>query len=362
MPGTAQKPHQGTAGFSLIGLALMLMVLGVTLSTTLLFLLPDLERNARAKTVAHLRADKNALIGYALAHGHLPAPEQFDTVVPQALDGYQNPIQYAVDERLTARQALCRHDTTRLAVEERHNVALVIWSPGRNGRINQVAAQPDKIPGRVATATRIPNPPYSAQGTPDDSSDDLDDLLAWVTLDELRSRTGCEKAEEPILTIATDGMPIGFEGQRYGTVTFSAWEGGDSTAVQWCVESAALMKDGPWYDHLRFTPPEAVTVRADGQCRTPESFTTSAVPVLHLTGSAPFDAGDGQGGKSYPLRLFLQDQTGRSVNRLFRMTIKPALASGETPVRLTGSSRLSSAPAGIDNNPPSPKPPAPDTP
>ncbi|MBF0427622.1 MAG: hypothetical protein HQL94_01755 [Magnetococcales bacterium] len=183
------------AGFSLIGLSMLMIVLGIGLSTTLMFLVPAMERTSREKSVAILKADRNALIGFASAKGRLPEAREYlsdsgATVVPSLVDGYHNRIHYIYDKGLSTPGSVCARSTANLSICPNAtecpqsgailNVAFALWSDGSNGMVNGGLAAPDKT-----EATRnIPHPRYL-------HGDNLDDLLEWVTLDELQQRVGC---------------------------------------------------------------------------------------------------------------------------------------------------------------------------
>ncbi|MBF0341487.1 MAG: hypothetical protein HQL95_11085 [Magnetococcales bacterium] len=329
-----------SAGFSLISMALFLMLLGVALST-LMLLIPDMETLAKEKTVAHLRADRNALLGHAASRGRLPESEQFASVVPHHLDGYLNPIQYAYDSRLTGEHSICSVAEARLSVAEQSGVALVIWSHGHNGRVNQTNGTPDKRSGPAAQSTMMPHPAYSNRGTPDDITDDLDDLLVWVTLDELRQQAGCgERGESAGLPeIVVDGVPVGFEGQSYGPLTFAVQGGIPGGEWSWCVESDALVSKGALHGRLVLSQGN---VTVPGGCG--NSFASTLDATLTLTGKTPFAAGDGSfAGRSYDLRVFARDGSGLMLNRAFQLTVR-SLQNGGDPaagVKLSGSSRIS---------------------
>lgn len=325
-----------SAGFSLISLALFLMVIGVSLST-LTLLWPNLESVGREKSVAALRADRNALLGFVAAQARLPEAGEIATRLPRPLDGFLNPIQYAHDAALTAPNAICAATTTRLAVDKQANIAFTLWSHGRNGRVNQVDGQPDKRPGAIEVATPIPNPPFDNGGTPDDITDDLDDLLEFMSLDALRAVAGCQEREGfEGLSVVVDRLPAGFEESVYGSVTFFAHQG--IPPYRWCVESRALAAGGALKDKLRFDPDGMVGAGCDGP------WSSEPRPTLTLRGDAPFVPGDGAAwGRRHPLRIHLEDGSGARAQRLFELVV----LSLETPgaVKLNVTPRLSHPPA-----------------
>ncbi|MBF0263429.1 MAG: hypothetical protein HQL97_16510, partial [Magnetococcales bacterium] len=322
--------RQPSAGFSLISLALFLMVIGVSLST-LTLLWPNLESVGREKSVAALRADRNALLGFVAAQARLPDAGELATLLPRPLDGFLNPIQYAHDAALTTPNAICAVTTTRLAVEERGNIAFALWSHGRNGRVNQIEGEPDKRPGAVKVATRLANPPFDTGGTPDDITDDLDDLLEFASLDALRAVAGClERADGEGLSVVVDRLPAGFEERAYGSVTFSAQ--GGTPPHRWCVESRALASGGALRAKLRFDP-DGVIPDGDG-CDGP--WASAPGSTLTLRGGAPFVPGDGAAwGRRHPLRIHLEDGVGQRTQRLFELVVLSLETPGAVKLNVT---------------------------
>ncbi|MBF0190024.1 MAG: DUF1566 domain-containing protein [Magnetococcales bacterium] len=313
-----------SAGFSLVGMALFMMVVAIGVST-LSLMAPNIETIGREKTVAALRANKSALIGYATANGRLPNATEFGSVVPNPLDGYQNTIQYAFDSRLVTTGAVCATPSAYLSVDSLSSVALVIWSQGRNGQVNNATTTPDKSAGAMAASTTFPNSVYSNNGTPNDITDDTDDLLEWVTLDELKKYFGCQDLEaSTTLFMVANALPVGFELETYGTFTFTA-QGGSGSGYQWCVESSAIAS-GLLNGDLSFASPASVAVVGSGACGS--AFVSDSSTTLTMTAASEFDLGDGSAtGTSHEIRIYLKDGVGNSVNRLFPLTVRSGMVS-----------------------------------
>ncbi len=66
------------------------------------------------------------------------------------------------------------------------------------------------------------------------------DIVRWVTLDELRSKVGCQGAP---LKIVNNELPFGSAAAAYANVTINA-DGGVQFAApdryRWCIQTAAL--------------------------------------------------------------------------------------------------------------------------
>lgn len=127
LPGRQIRP-ENNAGFSLMEMAVVLMILGTLMSGILVAVSQSTENNRRSNALAQLRQIEDALYGYAQTMGRLPCPASATSngqaspatgadcasaygFVPAAtlglygntngdglmLDPWQNPIRYAVD-------------------------------------------------------------------------------------------------------------------------------------------------------------------------------------------------------------------------------------------------------------------------
>ncbi|WP_130472449.1 DUF1566 domain-containing protein, partial [Candidatus Magnetaquicoccus inordinatus] len=291
-----------SAGFSLVGLAMIMILIGVGLSI-LPLLSPNLETIGREQTVSILHANKNAVMGYAMANGQLPSLADYPKVVPSLKDGYQNPTGYAFDSRLMSSKAICATPLTppfKITVDTLGNtvaVAFVIWSKGRNGVVN-ATPPPIKVEGSIATDnTLFPNPPPSPN---------VDDLLEWVTLDELKKNVGCEGLEsKSTLNIVADALPVGRVNESYPDVKFTPL-GGSGSGYQWCVETDSST------NKLSFPPTVPIIANCTGAI-----FTAGDSLIMNIAPPGPEDISfDG-----HPIRLFLQDGYGNAVNRLFKWVV-----------------------------------------
>lgn len=68
------KHHQTQTGFSLVEMAIVLVIVGVLLGGLLPTISSQIEQQRRNETRKHLDEIRDALIGYAIISGHLPCP------------------------------------------------------------------------------------------------------------------------------------------------------------------------------------------------------------------------------------------------------------------------------------------------
>ncbi|MDR1267876.1 MAG: type II secretion system GspH family protein [Holosporales bacterium] len=120
MRGRCNKRERGAlSGFSLLEVAIALAVLGV-LSNVLMGSTLMMQKHLQLRTTQeHMEMIVASLAAYVLRHAHLPAPEEasdsYVGKVPCAalglpahvgLDGWKQPIVYAVEEKLTTTRTL----------------------------------------------------------------------------------------------------------------------------------------------------------------------------------------------------------------------------------------------------------------
>ncbi|MEO5377074.1 MAG: DUF1566 domain-containing protein [Magnetococcus sp. DMHC-6] len=318
--------NKGSAGFGLIGLAMTMIILTIFLST-LLLLAPNMETVAREKTVTLLKANKQALIGYAITNGRLPVSADYGSVVPSLTDGYHNNTYYAFDSRLTATNGICANPSTYISIDTlpNHVVAFVIWSNGRNGVINPTPT-PIKTAGAQVTDVTIYNSSYSVGSLPNDSSDDIDDILEWVTLDELKKFVGCEEIES--LNIVSQNFPIGRQDSFYSTADLFANKG--ISPYAWCIEmDSAPMTPMTLLDKLIFQttgslPNNIIPDNTNSSyCSILGNFVQDGGDKnLNISGNAiPFEYSD-INYSGHKIKIFLKDDIGNNVNRLFKLIVK----------------------------------------
>jgi prepilin-type N-terminal cleavage/methylation domain-containing protein len=80
-----QQTYRGASGFTLIEMAVVLVIVGLLLGGLLVPLSTQMETDRRKETSATLESIREALIGFAVVNGRLPCP---DTIAP--LDGRED--------------------------------------------------------------------------------------------------------------------------------------------------------------------------------------------------------------------------------------------------------------------------------
>ena len=173
---------RASAGFTLLELAIVLLVLGLVLAGGLTPLATQLEARDRASTDSRLSAARDALLGFAASHGRLPCPDADG-------DGRADP---AFDPARKA-SASCLRPAGFLPWAE-------LGIPGRDAW--------DRSLGYVVTAPRFTWP--DSDGLCNGNSSDELDLCAQGTLvlhtrgDDPQTQTVLEGKAELVMA---DGVP-----------------------------------------------------------------------------------------------------------------------------------------------------------
>ncbi|AEH45743.1 putative Ig family protein [Thermodesulfatator indicus DSM 15286] len=196
-------------GFTLIELAIVLVVLGLLLGLGVSLIGPLTKQAKYRESREKLNANVEAIIGYAIAHGRLPNATEVAKVVPYARDSTGKPFLYIYDENLTTTDSICTQTTTNITVERPDgssvtDVAFIMVGSGVNYNIQTglIAGSADIEKNSLFTAKVTSNVTVKVyeQGTQDvddfpndlDRSEEYDDIARWVTIWELKTKLSCK--------------------------------------------------------------------------------------------------------------------------------------------------------------------------
>jgi prepilin-type N-terminal cleavage/methylation domain-containing protein len=227
-------PREKQNGFTLVEIAIVLMIVSILLAALVPTLSGQMEQRSRSETRKKLEEVKEALIGYAVVNGRLPCPAsstsngieapvgggactaQFNGLVPATtlglsglnpqgyiVDGWNNPIRYAVTDwssnALTTTNGMSNAGLTAISANlhvcntaagstgtacaagsyltpSGNGVPVVIYSAGPNG-------------GNAATAAdEMENSDNDKIFVSHDNAPDYDDLVIWLSLNTLLNR------------------------------------------------------------------------------------------------------------------------------------------------------------------------------
>lgn len=215
-------------GLTLVEVAVILVVIGVLVGIGV-GIVSMLIRNAKVSESREVvRSLKEAVIGYLITRGKLPCngaevcdpPERRYTEVGRAIDAWGHRVVYIYWGQLRDTTDLCGEVSTGITlkvcgsdpacttpVQTIQNVAFVLVSKGDN-RNKQTAGY-----GRTDTALEVRVWDFGTQVDDDLSDGDAsargyDDIVEFVTLEELKERYGCEGEPSAVTTCVHGETPI----------------------------------------------------------------------------------------------------------------------------------------------------------
>jgi prepilin-type N-terminal cleavage/methylation domain-containing protein len=206
-------PRKG--GFTLIELAIVLVVLGILVGLGV-GLVGILTKQAKLRESREtVNQAKEAFLGYAVKNGYLPVEDPYDTNNPvtafqtvgaKGIDSWTKPLRYiAADELEGSGKEVCGINTTTLTITDkgtpRSNIAFLIISGGENYNIQT-----------NNTIYEIDTPNIDDFPTDINRPENYDDIVAYASLDEIRSLRGCP---QPLAITSPTTLPQGEEDSFY---------------------------------------------------------------------------------------------------------------------------------------------------
>lgn len=332
--------HRKDRGFTLIELAMVLVVIGLLIGLGASMLGPLTKRAKYIETKDIVNAAVESVISFSAANNRLPCEandnsgnvcgppgnrgDEFTPTVRSPNDAWTKPLYYIYDNNLTDPSigGVCGRKTTNVTVRICpnaacaaptsiiNNVAFIILSGSENYN-NQTAGTQG-----ITSATNINV--YDADVVVDNYDGDMnrpepyDDIVKWITLDELRIKTGCVG---PQLKILNNELPHGRTGTLYSAVVFA--DGGvpyiAGGRYSWCRQDPSPIAG------LTFNPP---TLSAD--CLTLAEASWQRANNLTISGTPTV-----VGGGSFIITFFVRDNNDSSGNndniaqKTFVLTISP---------------------------------------
>jgi prepilin-type N-terminal cleavage/methylation domain-containing protein len=230
-----KKHHRranGSQGFTLIEMAIVLIILTLVVGSALVPLGAQIEQRQRAETQRTLDEIKEALIGYTLANGVLPCPSDVSGGIPTGVvpsvpcttgiiatgyipwvtlgvnnhDAWGNLIRYAVDTKFTT--AFTLQTVASITIQSRNTagalttisatIPAAVFSLGKNGYgglstdniaqsgvpANNVDEKQNIASGSLTYFSRTPAP----AGTSASLGGEFDDIIVWISPNILFNR------------------------------------------------------------------------------------------------------------------------------------------------------------------------------
>jgi len=237
-----------TRGFTLIEMAIILMILGILVSMGAGMMGVLTKRLKLNETREAVNNASEGIIGFAAINGRIPTSANFTSVVTVAVDSWANNLYYIPASVLTT-DDVCARKTTGVALsvcpdkaclaptQTVTNVAYVIISGGENFN-RQTALKSGAV--KVYDEGIGPVDDYAADMA---RSEPYDDVVKWATLYELRVKAGCSG---PQLRIINKDLPSAMYKDDYFAEVFA--DGGVPFAsggkYRWCVETSGQTRKG----------------------------------------------------------------------------------------------------------------------
>ena len=197
-------------GFTLVEMAVVLVIVGLLLSSLIIPISAQLDQRDFARARAELQEAKEALMGYALINGHLPCP---DTSVPsdgvadacpattssftsgaipwielgvQPRDPWEQNYRYGVNGAFTVNFVLTTTGNGRVCTDSTcvatvaSNVPVVIYSSGKNGRVAPTSN--DELENASNDRSFVSHDFSNVTGA------EFDDIVVWISANVLMNR------------------------------------------------------------------------------------------------------------------------------------------------------------------------------
>ncbi len=227
-------------GFSLVELAVSLVVIGLLIGLGTAMVGPLLSSIKVRESRENLGAAVESVNSWAAGNTRLPDATEFGSTVRTPTDAWGRPFRYLFDNKLFTpanKDTICGKKSTGITLTDTNgaaiqNVAYVILSHG-DDPTTSVAGSFTTLDGTAVTDSAALSAPPNPRSIVIPAT--TDDLVRWVTLDELRTKVGCQG---PQLRIVNNELPYGYVSSPY-SATISA-DGGFRTGTnyQWCIETS----------------------------------------------------------------------------------------------------------------------------
>ncbi|MCR4319521.1 MAG: type II secretion system GspH family protein, partial [Candidatus Brocadiaceae bacterium] len=232
-------------GFSLIELSIVLVIMGILISFGTGMIAPLTKRVKYTETREVVNAAVESIISFASANNRIPTTSEFQSIVRTPRDAWAKDLYYIPDVNLDDLNAggVCGRKTTGITVRictnalctsynDISNVAFVIVSGSENYNI-----QTNNVSGRV-TVYQTGTINIDNYTTDMNRPETYDDLIKWITLNELRAKAGCQGSQ---LKIINNELPYGFQNSQYIATVFA--DGGvpfgSGGKYKWCRQESA---------------------------------------------------------------------------------------------------------------------------
>jgi prepilin-type N-terminal cleavage/methylation domain-containing protein len=237
----------GQKGFTIIEVAVVLVIMGLLVGFGASLVGPLTIRAKRMETKDTLKAATESIIGFAASNGKIPTwgdnnpdatVDEFCEVAANRKDAFTMPLYYFFDIQLTSAGSICGRKTTNLTIcrdptctNRVSDVAFMVVTGAENINpqtgivtIGCPAGQTcigayDTGEPNIDNCTAAANcPNYDTAVARLNRPEEYDDLVKWVTLNELKIKIGCQG---PPLRIVNNELPAGSAGLIYNITIYA---------------------------------------------------------------------------------------------------------------------------------------------
>lgn len=289
----------GRKGFTLVELAVSMVVIGILLGLGMSMVGPLMTSIKVRESRENLAASVESINSYASGNNRLPDTTLLASVVRSPQDAWGRNFIYLYDTNLYAasptKDTVCGRRSTNITLTTTDpaatipNVAYIMLSQGDDAATNTTIGGTAVTTGAQTAAVTV-------------AANTANDLVRWVTLDELRTKIGCQGSQ---LKIVNNELPFGNVGSNYSATIFA--DGGVGSN-QWCIQYTSTTLPGS----ITTTPANLVTTN----CST---FTYLSAVSIQLATTSISSASQG----SYSIIVNVKDADNNTAQKIFVITINP---------------------------------------
>lgn len=327
-------------GFTLIEIAIVIVVIGIFIGLGANLVGPLIKRAKYTQSRGIVDAAVDSVVAYAAGNEEIPdnggGASDFKKIVSSPNDAFTKPLVYFPDSSLSVADSrkVCKQkageitvytcdDSTCSTYDTINDVAFVFASGGTNMNIQ---AGSTTMPGGGACPTTTCIIVYEQDTASIDdytvdtnNPDNYDDIVKWVTVNELRTKAGCTG---PLIKILNNELPQGAYSlpSAYSATIFADGgipfaSGGD---YKWCIDSGTSFPTG-------ISNPASCTAPTNCSTLANDEGTWTQSTSLTISGTITADAG------SFVIPVFVRDDSDGDITtgndncaqKSFALTVNP---------------------------------------
>lgn len=326
---TMQRPTDRN-GFTLVELAVSLVVIGLLIGLGTAMVGPLMSAIKVRESRENLGAAVESINSWASSNNRLPdvagGTSDFKGVVRTPADAWGRDFIYLYDCRFAStdsvacpgaapaitKDTICGRRTTNITLTDHNtgasiqNVVYAVFSQSDDAAANSTFSACPPSGTAVSSGPRTATTPVCA--------DTANDLVRWATLDELRTKVGCQG---PQLRIVNNELPYGSLSSPYPDVYVVADGGLGSSNYQWCVETTSASAPATLAFRQNSATGAALLTIFSSNCSTHTTWGSATQLVVNGTPTI---------GGSHYFKIFVRDgatAAANNANKSFVLTINP---------------------------------------